>query len=173
MVKTGIADLDPTRVLRNCTHMFVTLSRRGHNFFRVALAQQLQLQTMRAKVMRCTKHKYTRVGISFDETYELFKTDYCDKCPDRQPRPADWQYTHEWQQGENERNKDFKRGPRTKTRGRKPIGPPPPVPMPGEACAAYGLDFANLPPWWCGFCQIWFCQRQECTDTHPKHPFLM
>jgi hypothetical protein len=173
MVKTGIDDLDPTRVLRNCTHMFVTLSQRGHNFFHMALAQQLQLPTMGAKVIHCTKHKYTRVGMSFDETYELFKTDYCDKCPDRQPRPTDWQYTHEWQQGENERNKVFMRGPRAETHERKLIGPPPPIPMPGESCAACGLDFAGLPPWWCGFCQTWFCQRQDCTDTHPKHPFPM
>ena len=105
MVKVGIDDLDPTRVLRDCAHMFCTLSRRGHNFIHFMLAQQLQLPTMGAKVLHCTLHKYTRVGLSFDETYERFLHDYCDKCPDRTPRPADWQYTHEWQQGEEDRNK--------------------------------------------------------------------
>ncbi len=111
MVKVGIDDLDPTRVLRDCAHMFCTLSCQGHNFIHFMLAQQLQLPTMGAKVLHCTLHKYTRVGLSFDETYERFRNDYCDKCPDRTPRPADWHYTHEWQQGEEDRNKEFMDGP--------------------------------------------------------------
>src|SRR5208282_5169929 len=32
MVKVGIDDLDPTRVLRDCRHLFWTFSRQGHNF---------------------------------------------------------------------------------------------------------------------------------------------
>ena len=173
MVKVGIDDLDPTRVLRNCTHMFLTLSRQGHTFFHLILGQQLQLPTMGAKVLHCALHKYTRVGLSLDETYERFRPDYCDKCPDRQPRLVNWQYTHEWQLGENDRNKEFMDGPRAETRDRKPVGPAPPIPMPGETCAACGRDFAGLSPWWCGFCQTWFCQRPECADKHPKHPFPM
>jgi hypothetical protein len=172
MVKIGIADLDPTRVLRDCTHMFMTLSRQGHTVFHRMVGQHLQLPTMGAKVIHCTLHKYTRVGLSLDETYQRFRRDYCDKCPDRQPRPADWHYTHEWQQGENERNKEFIDGPRSATYERKPVGPPPPIPMPGKVCAACGLEFDDSgAPWWCGFCQTWFCQRQECVDTHEKHPF--
>lgn len=173
MVKVGIDDLDPTRVLRDCTHMFLTLSQQGHTFFHLILGQQLQLPTMGAKVLHCTLHKYTRVGLSLDEAYERFRRDYCDKCPDRQPRLTEWQYTHEWQLGENEWNKEFMDGPRSETHDHKPLGPPPPIPMPGEACAACGLDFAGLPPWWCGFCQTWFCQRPECAYNHPKHPFPM
>jgi hypothetical protein len=174
MVRIGIDDLDPTRVLRDCAHMFTTLSRRGHTFFHLMLGQQLQLPTMGAKIIHCTLHKYTRVGLSLNETYERFRQDYCDQCPDRQPRAADWHYTHEWQQGENQRNKDFVAGPREATYDRKPIGPPPPIPMPGKTCAACGLEFDDSgPPWWCGFCQTWFCQRSECVDKHEKHPFPM
>ena len=173
MVKVGIDDLDPTRVLRNCTRMFLTLSRQGHTFFHLILGQQLQLPTMGAKVLHCTLHKYTRVGLSLDEVHERFCRDYCEKCPDRQPRLANWQYTHEWQLGENERNKEFMDGPRAETHDRKPVCPAPPIPMPGEACAACSLDFAGSVQWWCGFCQTWFCQRPECVDKHPKHPFPM
>lgn len=172
MVKVGIDDLDPTRVLRDCTHLFYTLSRQGHNFIHFMLAQQLQLPTMGAKVLHCTLHKYTRVGLSLDETYERFRRDYCDKCPDQTPRSADWHYTHEWQQGENDRNKEFLDGPRAATYDRKPVGPPPPIPMPGKTCAACGLEFDDsAAPWWCGSCQTWFCQRQECVDGHEKHLF--
>jgi hypothetical protein len=173
MVKVGIDDLDPTRVLRDCTHMFCTLGRQGHSFIHLMLAQQLQLPTMGAKVLHCTLHKYTRIGLSFDETYERFRHDYCDKCPDRTPRPADWHYTHEWQLGENERNKEFTAGPRSETHDRKPVGAPPPIPMPGKTCAACGFEFTeSAGPWWCGSCQTWFCQRQKCVDAHEKHPFL-
>jgi hypothetical protein len=171
MVKIGIDDLDPTRVLRNCAHMFWTFSRHGHNFLHLMLAQQLQLPTMGAKVLHCTLHKYTRVGLSLDETYERFRHDYCDACPDRSPRPADWQYTHEWQLSEYNHNKEFVDGPRSETHTRKPFRPAPPIPMPGKTCAACGLEFNDsAAPWWCGFCQTWFCQRQECVDAHEKHP---
>ncbi len=171
MVNVGIDDLDPTRALRDCRHMFVTLGRQGHTIFHSLLAQQLQLSTMGPKVLHCTLHKYTRTSMSLDETYDRFRTDYCDKCPDRAPRPADWQYTHEWHQGENKLNKEFMDGLMSPTYEHKPVGPPPPIPMPGNACGACGLDFGDLPAWWCGFCQTWFCQRPECSDAHPKHPF--
>jgi hypothetical protein len=170
MVNIGIDDLDPTRVLRNCEHMIVTLGRRGHTMVHAILAQQLQLPTMGPKVVHCSLHKYTRIGISFDETYERFRTDYCDKCPDRAPRLEDWHYTHEWQQSENQANAEFMSGPMSATYDRKPVVPAPPIPMPGNACASCGLDFGEQPAWWCGFCQTWFCQRPECTKTHPEHP---
>jgi hypothetical protein len=173
MVKTGIEDLDPTRILRDCTHMLCTLGRQGHNFFHLMLGQQLQLPTMGPKAIHCELHQHTRVGMSFDETYERFRREYCNKCPDRTPRPTEWHYTHEWQHLEEERNKEFMDGPRSPTYDWKPIGPPPPIPMPGKTCAACGLEFTETAgPWWCGHCQTWFCTRTECADTHEKHPFV-
>jgi hypothetical protein len=41
----------------------------------------------------------------------------------------------------------------------------------GRILRRCGLDFGGLPPWWCGFCQTWFCQRTECVEEHEKHPF--
>lgn len=170
MVLTGIADFDPTRVLRDCSHMFVTLSRRGPGLLYFMLAQQLQLPTMGAKIVYCTLHEYRSEGVSLDETYQRFRKDYCDQCPDRSPRDPGWQYTHEWQLEENERNKEFMAGPQQPPR--RPIPPPPPIPQPGNVCAACGLEFADSgAPWWCGFCQTWFCQRKECVDGHVKHPW--
>jgi hypothetical protein len=170
MVRTGIADFDPTRVLRDCSHMFVALSRRSPGFLYFMLAQQLQLPTMGAKVIHCTLHKCAREGLSLDETYQRFRKDYCDQCPDRSPRKPDWQYTHAWQLEQNEHNKEFMDGPRRPTQ--KPVPPAPPIPQPGNACAACGLEFGDAgAPWWCGHCQTWFCQRQECIDGHEKHPW--
>jgi hypothetical protein len=171
MVRVGIDDFDPTRVLRECVHMFCTLGRHGHTIFHSLLAEQLQLPTMGPKVLHCTLHKFTRVGMSLDETYERFRHDYCDKCPDRAPRVAGWQYTHEWQLGQNALNKEFMDGPRSPTYDHKPVGPAPSIPMPGKTCAACGLDFGGLPAWWCGSCQTWFCQRPECAEKHEVHPF--
>jgi hypothetical protein len=170
VVRTGIADFDPTRVLRDCSHMFVTLSRRGPGLIYFMLAQQLRLPTMGGKVIYCTLHKYAREGLSLDETYQRFRKDYCDQCPDRSPREPGWHYTHAWQLQQNDQNKEFMDGPRRPTQ--KSVPPPPPIPQPGNTCAACGLEFGDAGvPWWCGHCQTWFCQRKECVDSHEKHPW--
>ena len=171
MVRIEIDDFDPTRVLQDCEHMFLTLGRQGHTIFHSLLAEQLQLPTMGPKVFHCTLYKYTRVGMSLDETYEQFKRDYCDKCPDRSPREVGWQYTHKWQLGQNALNKEFMDGPRSPTYDRKPLGPAPSIPMPEGTCAACGLAFDDSPAWWCGSCQTWFCERSECVEKHEEHPF--
>jgi hypothetical protein len=126
MVKIGIDDLDPTRVLRDCRHLFLTLSRHSPGFFQLSIAHQLQLPTMGAKVLHCALHKYTREGTTLDGVYSEFRTDYCSQCPDRIPRAGDWQYSHQWQLAENERNQEFMSGPRRPTR--RPLPPPPPPP---------------------------------------------
>jgi hypothetical protein len=171
MVRIGIDDFDPTRVLQDCEHMFLTLGRQGHTIFHSMLAEQLQLPTMGPKVLHCSLHKYTRVGMSLDETYERFRRDYCDKCPDRLPREVGWHYAHEWQLGQNALNKEFMDGPRSPTYDREPLGPAPSIPMPEGTCAACGLAFDDSPAWWCGSCQTWFCERPECVEKHEEHPF--
>lgn len=170
MVRTGIVDFDPTCVLRDCSHLFVTLSRQSPGLLFGVVAQQLQLPTMGAKVLYCSLHKNVSEGLSLDETYQRFRRDYCDQCLDRSPHPPGWQYTHAWQFEQNERNKEFMDGPRRAPR--KPMPPPPPIPMPEKTCAACGLEFTEeFAPWWCGHCQTWFCQRKECLDGHEKHPW--
>jgi hypothetical protein len=76
MVNIGIDDLDPTRVLSNCRHLFQTLSRHSPGFFQLLLATQLQLPTMGAKVLHCSFHKYTGAGQTLDGVYERFERDY-------------------------------------------------------------------------------------------------
>jgi hypothetical protein len=173
IVRTAIEDFDPTRVLQTCSHMFLTLGRTGPGLLHFILAQQLQLPTLRSKVIHCSLYKYTREGATLDGTYQNFRSAYCDHCPDRAPRDSDWHYTHAWQLKQNELNKEFMDGPRRSTYPPRPSPPPPPpIPDPGDRCAACGLGFGETgAPWWCGHCQTWFCSREACVQGHEKHPW--
>ena len=42
-----------------------------------------------------------------DAATEQFKREYCEKCKDISPRPADWKYSDEWQEQENQRQTEF------------------------------------------------------------------
>ena len=107
MVRAGIDDLDPTRVLRDCNYLFVALSQNGFGFVQSLVASRLQLFTLGPKVIHCTLHRYARQGETLDSVYKEFKRDFCDRCPDRVPRSTGWQYSRKWQLEENKRNKEF------------------------------------------------------------------
>jgi len=126
LVQIGLDDLDPTRVLRTCTQMFLTLGRRSPGFIQYLVASQLQLGTMGMKVLYCKLHTFAREGYTLDGVYAGFEKDYCSQCPDRSPRADDWQYSHAWQRGENELNREFMDGPRRLTHRQMPPPPPPP-----------------------------------------------
>lgn len=103
VVRIGLKDLDPSRILRNCEHIFVTLSFRG------LPAEWLQLPTAGGKVIHCLKHRHAVEGLDLDLTYQAFKSQFCDKCPDCSPRPPAWKYSPEWQEQENKRHEQFVR----------------------------------------------------------------
>jgi len=121
MVLTAISDLNPSRVLRECEHAFVTVRPMG------LVATWLRLPTMGQKAVHCELHKYSVVGDTLDGAYRSFKNSYCESCPDRSPRAQDWQYSPEWQEAENERHKEYMEN------WRGPTGPRlPPVPLPPD-----------------------------------------
>jgi Domain of unknown function (DUF4365) len=124
LVQIGLDDLDPTRVLRTCTQLFLTLGRRSPGFIQYLVASQLQLGTMGMKVLHCKLHKYTREGYTLDGVYAGFDRDYCSQCPDRSPHAGDWEYSHAWQRGENELNREFMDGPQRLTHRPMPPSPP-------------------------------------------------
>jgi hypothetical protein len=126
MVQVGINDLDPTRVLAECEHLFVTISRRGPGLIFYFVAQQLKLPTMGNKIIHCTLHGYTGEGWTLDDTFKRFQERFCSKCPDKISRPIGWQYTPEWQESENEKNRAFLATPMYPTRAPMPAPPPPP-----------------------------------------------
>jgi hypothetical protein len=120
LVRLGIADMNPGRVLKNCEHLFVSLGARG--FF----SELLGLPTMGQKVVHCPLHNYSMRGMSLDVTYGSFKHRYCDDCPDASPRAPDWEYTPEWQQVENERHREYMEHSAGFSRRSFPLPPLPP-----------------------------------------------
>ncbi len=100
-VRVGIADLDPTRVLKNCRHLFVTMASQS------PVGAWLQLPTMGTKFLYCTLHEFGVGGSALTGVYAAFKERHCQNCHDTHPHPQEWSYTHAWQRNENERHKEF------------------------------------------------------------------
>jgi hypothetical protein len=90
-LRIAIADADPTRVLRGCKHSIALL--RGWN---LPLAERMGLLTARPKAIVCLLHRYSREGLSLDAVFASFKGEFCDKCPDRTPHDANWEYADAW-----------------------------------------------------------------------------
>ena len=100
-VRIGIADWDPTRILRNCQHLFVSLGSHG------MVGEWLRLPTIGMKFLHCTLHGHTIGGASLDNVYAGFRESYCTSCTDCRPHEADWHYSHEWQRAQNEIHQKF------------------------------------------------------------------
>jgi hypothetical protein len=100
-VRVGIADFDPTRVLRNCQHLFVSLGSHG------VVGDWLRLPTIGTKFLHCTLHGHMVGGASLDSVYADFRHDYCNSCADCEPHEADWHYSHAWQRAQNETHEKY------------------------------------------------------------------
>lgn len=100
-VRIGIADLDPSRVLKDCQHIFLSFGQRG------MLADWLRLPTAGNKIVHCDLHRYAIEGLDLDGTYAVFKETYCRKCLDGSPRAESWEYSEKWQQEENRKHTKF------------------------------------------------------------------
>jgi len=96
IVRIGIEDLDPTRVLKTCSHLYIRLSGGG------LPAQMLRLPTAGFKTVYCTLHGHGIWAMSLDGAYSSLEQEHCSVCPDRSPHAADWQWTHEWQQEQDD-----------------------------------------------------------------------
>ena len=101
IVKIGIDDLDPSRILVKCEHIFITLGPRG------MVADILKMPTAGYKILHCDLHGCAVEGLSLDGAYNLFQEKFCDKCADCSPRPPSWIYSDVWQQEENVRHADY------------------------------------------------------------------
>ncbi len=115
LVRIGIADADPTRVLTTCRSIFVSPGPMTVN--ERYLLERLGLETG-PKVIHCEKHRYGLQGRNLDEAYAAFQSKHCSTCPDREARPSDWKYSHEWHDREGIRLAELVHNFRT--RGDKP-----------------------------------------------------
>jgi Domain of unknown function (DUF4365) len=100
-VRIGIADWDPTRILSNCQHLFVSLGSHG------MVGEWLRLATIGMKFLHCTLHGHTMGGVSLDNVYAGFRESHCASCADCRPHRPDWHYSHEWQRAQNELHLKF------------------------------------------------------------------
>jgi hypothetical protein len=101
IVRIGLQDLDPGRVLKNCEHLFVSLGSHG------AVGDWMRLPTAGSKLLHCTLHGNSVGGMSLDDVYGLFKQNYCEKCKDCAPHPPEWEYTRTWQLEQNVKHAKF------------------------------------------------------------------
>lgn len=91
IIRIGINDLDPTRVIRNCQQLRVQLDSYG------LVAEAMQLYTAGSKTLSCEKHGIVISGIELDVSWSLMQSKYCNACPDRNPHSGEWIWTQQWQ----------------------------------------------------------------------------
>jgi hypothetical protein len=94
IVRIGIADINPERVVRQCEHIGVRLGSSG------IPAEMLGLPTAGSKYVRCRKHGYQVYGLELDSIYAFFRSSYCDSCGDRSKRAEHWNWSHDWQRSQ-------------------------------------------------------------------------
>lgn len=94
VIRIGIDDINPERVVRQCEHIGVRLGASG------IPAQMLALPTAGHKFVRCRRHGHQVYGLALDSLYSMFRREYCDSCSDLAKRPDAWKWSHEWQEAQ-------------------------------------------------------------------------
>ncbi len=107
LVRRGLDDLNPERVLRNCVHIFISFASSSILSPVNILSNQLQLQSIRPKIIHCDLYNHTVRGPSLDEAYSVFQAKHCNGCLDCRPRPSEWKWTEDWQEEFNKQHAEF------------------------------------------------------------------
>ncbi|MGD0922119.1 MAG: DUF4365 domain-containing protein [Terriglobia bacterium] len=109
IVRRGLDDLNPERVLRNCEHIFISFA--GSPILSPVniLSNQLQLQSIRPKIIHCDLYNHAVPGTTLDEAYSVFQANYCKLCSDCGPRASEWKWTEDWQEEFNKQHAEFYR----------------------------------------------------------------
>jgi hypothetical protein len=83
-------DNSPERVLRTCEH--IVTSRGATGPIARQIAALFGTQMAGSKMIHCSLHDYHLEGRDFDSALAAFKLRHCDSCPDKAPRPSDWDF---------------------------------------------------------------------------------
>ena len=104
IVRIGLKDRNPERILKNCSHLEVAAGSYG------IPGEMLGLPTAGFKFLFC-KYGGGVYGLSLDSMYEgVFRKDCCINCEHYSPMPNDWKWALAWQQEkERERTDEFQR----------------------------------------------------------------
>jgi len=97
ILRIGLKDLNPGRVLKLCIHRFAKPIRHG------LIGEIFKLISAGSKLIYCTKHERTIEGIDLDSISETMNKFYCNKCPDRASHPGEWTWTKKWQLEQNDK----------------------------------------------------------------------
>lgn len=107
IIKQGLLDYNPERVVKNCVHLLMFASRSLG-----IPARMVGLYSASMKYLVCTKKKHMMGGWKLDDIYNLnptggFKENFCKNCQDNCPRNSDWKWTSAWQEEQNEIYKEL------------------------------------------------------------------
>lgn len=104
-LRVAARDDRPSRVLKTCEHILSSMGATG------PIARQIEMllgiQTAGSKIIHCMLYNYHHEGKDLDSAYSVFKSQYCDSCPDRSPRPAEWKYSEAFQREFNAKHFKF------------------------------------------------------------------
>ena len=111
VIRVGLDDLDPTRIVKNCKHIHVVITSYGMP------AEILGLHTAGSKRIICLKHGHSMEGLKLDSVYEYFSKVFpwdkspirCENCPDK--------WSSEWQESQHNifEKAHWKKGDRSET----------------------------------------------------------
>jgi hypothetical protein len=104
-LRIAARDNTPARVLKTCEHILSSMGGTGPTARRIEML--FGIQTAGSKIIHCALHKYHREAGDLDSAFTEFKSRYCDSCPDRSPRPADWKYSEAFQEQFNAKHLKF------------------------------------------------------------------
>lgn len=97
VIRIGLQDANPGRVVRNCENLFVRIEFCG------IPAQMVGLPTAGFKSVCCTLHHHRVGALSLDDAYSSFHKSHCESCPDKCERAVDWSWTLKWQEQQESR----------------------------------------------------------------------
>jgi hypothetical protein len=104
LVKIGLKDRNPERVLRNCSNLEISIGSYG------VYGSLLKLPTCGSKILFCKHSREMLEGLDLDSLYLFFNKRCCKKCKYRKPMPDSWKWSPIWQQEkEKNRTEEFKK----------------------------------------------------------------
>jgi len=104
IIKIGIKDRNPERILRNCSHLEIAIGSYG------IYGMLLCLPSCGTKLLFCKHANGCLEGLDLDMLYSTLRMNSCVKCNYCNPMPEDWKWTIRWQQDRDEnRSEEFRR----------------------------------------------------------------
>jgi hypothetical protein len=106
-LRLAAKDNTPARILKTCEHILSSMGATGPMARKIEIL--FGIQTAGSKIIHCALHNYHHEARGIDSAFAEFRLQHCDSCPDRSPRPVDWQWTEAFQEEFNAKHGKFVR----------------------------------------------------------------